>query len=84
MKTLKQQVLHLARAKFGPTVIAYGHLNTVSPASGPYRRDGRKEFHALVEVGKQSQRFIANRTAPTADEAWQLCLADLEKLEALK
>ena len=73
MKTTKAHVLKAARVRWGANVEAFGHTNTIGRASTPYARDGQKEFYALVRRGGEST-FLANETAPTAAEAWEIVL----------
>lgn len=76
MKVTRARVLAAARARWGQDVEAFGFLDTIGPASGPYARDGRKEFHAMVRRTDWSpgDPWLVNVTAPTAAEAWAIAL----------
>jgi hypothetical protein len=69
----KARALEAAQQRFGHDVEALGYLNTIGRASGPYARDGQKEFHALVRFKSRSSydaAMLINLTAPSAAEAW--------------
>jgi hypothetical protein len=85
-KSSRRAAVAAAIAAFGPDVEVYGILSTVGRASGPYARDGRKEFQAIVRRAGGSYtipaEILVNETAPTAAEAWTLVLAAIAKSEA--
>lgn len=85
MKVTKAQALKAARDRWGTSVEALGHLNTVGRASNPYARDGQKEYHAMVRrTGLPShatyeQTMLVNVTAATAADAWVLVLQKIKE-----
>ena len=84
MKTTKAHILKAARARWGEGIEAIGYLNTIGPASGPYTRDGQKEFHAMVRrtdlpsSASYEQVMLVNVTAPSATEAWTMVLQKIQ------
>lgn len=75
----RASVLAAAQRKWGD-VEAFGHLNTIGRNSGPYRRDGQKEFHAIVRPcgARDASQFLVNVTAPTAGQAWAEAMTIIE------